>query len=297
MYRFPAFLLPLAVVFLSLPTSRGDDTVAKLKPTNLEKLNTEADEDDPHLATDGRSLYYSIGTKGKSEVYVATKRVAKGGTWPGGKPVLDVKSKADARSVFITPEGKFPQQMFFASNADPFKDKAGDNFDIYFLIRQSANADFTTKTALRVCTARDEMHPWLVANGTALFFSRKDKDGWRLYVTRRPGAFGQFNNDEKVGFPVGFHHATVTPDGKTMYLQGPLEKDRWGIFKSTLDGKEWSKPEPLEALNDPSGKTGDRSPNLSRDGSILFFASDREGGKGGLDIWMILTADLGGKKK
>lgn len=296
MYRFPLILLALAMLLVSMPSSRGDDKVEKLKPVNLEKLNTEADEDDPHLATDGRSLYYSSGTKGKSEVYVAAKRVAKGGTWPAGKAVIDLKGKADVRSVFLTPEGKFPQQMFFATNADPLKGTRGDNFDIYFLIKQFPDADFTTKTALRVCTARDEMHPWLVANGTALYFSRKDKDGWNLYVTRRPGGAGQFNNDEKVGFPVGFHHATVTPDGKTMYLQGPLEKDRWGIFKSTLDGKAWTKPQPLEALNDPSGPTGDRSPSLSRDGTTLFFASDREGGKGGLDIWMIPTAQLSKKK-
>lgn len=296
MVRFPAIVLALSVVLLSLPASRGDDKDEKLKPTNLEKMNTEEDEDDPHLATDGRSLYYSVGTKGKYAAFVATKRVAKGGTWPSGKQVLDLKGKADYRSVFLTPDGKFPQFMFFATNVDPLKDKAGDNYDIFFLIKQFPDADFTTKTPLRVCTARDEMHPWLVPAATALYFSRKDKDGWRLYVTRRPGAAGQFNNDEKVGFPVGFHHATLTPDGKTMYLQGPLEKDRWGIFKSTFDGKAWAKPEPLEALNDPSGPTGDRSPSLSRDGVTLFFASDRAGGKGGLDIWMIPTADLAKKK-
>jgi hypothetical protein len=34
------------------------------------------------------------------------------------------------------------------------------------------------------------------------------------------------------------------------------------------------------------------SPCLSRDGTMLYFASDRPGGKGGLDIWMIETAKL-----
>jgi hypothetical protein len=81
-----------------------------------------------------------------------------------------------------------------------------------------------------------------------------------------------------------------------MYLQGPLENKRWGLFTSTRTTKGWSKPEPLDAVNDPEGKTGDRSPNLSRDGRLLYFVSDRPGGKGGLDVWAIQTAMLGKKK-
>jgi hypothetical protein len=38
--------------------------------------------------------------------------------------------------------------------------------------------------------------------------------------------------------------------------------------------------------------SGDRSPCLSRDGAMLYFASDRPGGKGGLDLWVIPTAPL-----
>src|SRR5262249_48271221 len=101
---------------------------------------------------------------------------------------------------------------------------------------------------------------------------------------------------EEVGVPVGYHHATLTPDCKTMYLQGPLEKGRWGLFVSSYDGKKWGKPEELEALNDPDGKVGDRSPNLSRDGKFLYFASDRPGGKGGMDLYWIETAKLAKKK-
>ena len=41
--------------------------------------------------------------------------------------------------------------------------------------------------------------------------------------------------------------------------------------------------------------TGDRSPCLSRDGLTLYFASDRDGGKGGLDLYSVAVADL--KKK
>jgi hypothetical protein len=81
-----------------------------------------------------------------------------------------------------------------------------------------------------------------------------------------------------------------------MYLQGPLGAGRTGLFVCTREGKGWSKPEPLEAVNDPEGKTGDRSPNLTRDDRVLYFASDRPGGKGGLDLWGIPTTALAKKK-
>ena len=80
--------------------------------------------------------------------------------------------------------------------------------------------------------------------------------------------------------------------GATMYLQGPLEKERWGLFVMNKTGGVWDKPTPLEQLNHPDGPTGDRSPCLSRDGTMLYFASDRPGGKGGLDLWVIKTAEL-----
>jgi hypothetical protein len=151
---------------------------------------------------------------------------------------------------------------------------------------------------MNVNSDADEVHPWLTADGRALYFSRKTKDGWRVCVSTRTAATGPggWRAAKEVNLPVDFHHATLTPDGRTMYLQGPLEKERWGLFTSTWTTKGWSKPEPLEALNSPEGKTGDRSPNLSRDGRLLYFASDRPGGKGGLDVWVVATAALAKKK-
>ena len=82
-----------------------------------------------------------------------------------------------------------------------------------------------------------------------------------------------------------------------MYLQGPLENNRWGIFRSVYESGKWSEPEEMKNLNHPGGKKGDLAPSLSHDGSMLYFASDRPGGKGKLDIWMVGTAQLTKKKE
>lgn len=266
-----------------------------LKPVNL-SLNTAGDETDPHLSSNGLMLLYAAQNKGKYGIMTSVRR-APSAAWPAGKPLLDLQEYGDCRSPYLTTDGRFPQQLFFASNWNPEKkDGKGDNYDIYFALKQFARADFTSPTPVHtVCTEADELFPWIslsAAGGQQLYFSRKDSDGWHLYVSSKPASGGQFAKPEQVELPVGFHHATLTPDGKTMYLQGPLEKERWGLFRTTRIKDAWSKPEPLAALNNSEGATGDQAPNLSRDGGLLYFASDRPGGKGGLDLWVIPTAQL-----
>jgi Tol biopolymer transport system component len=92
---------------------------------------------------------------------------------------------------------------------------------------------------------------------------------------------------------------TFSKDGKTMiFARGnvggrvkqnkPTDVDLYiARFK---DGK-WTEPEmlPLSKLD-----TWDGAPALSTDGKTLYFASNREGTLGGLDIWQA-TADGSGR--
>jgi hypothetical protein len=296
MHRALIALLPAGLLLLTLPAAAEPDRV--LKVTNLDRLNTRADEDEPFLASNGLAMYYSVKNGDHWELMVSSRRKTSQ-DWPAGQAVDGYFSdKADNVGTCLTPEGRYPQYLYFASNVAPEKKSGkGDNLDLYVAVKQNAGAAFTAPTPVQgVCTPDDETHPWLTAGGKELYFSRKTKDGWRVYVAHAAGAgAGGYTDPKPVDLPAGFHHATLTADGKTMYLQGPLEKDRWGLFRATWSGTGWSKPEPLDDLNSADAPTGDRSPSLSRDGSLLYFASDRPGGKGGLDLWFVHTADL--KKK
>jgi OOP family OmpA-OmpF porin len=81
----------------------------------------------------------------------------------------------------------------------------------------------------------------------------------------------------------------VSKDGLSLYLtsvrpgngaQG--EGDIWVSQRSSVD-ESWGPPVNVLALN---SEHTDQAPALSRDGHYLFFASDRDGGLGGLDIWV-----------
>lgn len=282
-----------AVIFISFIMSLLAPLAhaADIKPTPL-NVNTSADEDEPHLSSQGTTLLYASNAGGKSDIYLARRR-SPGQPWSAGKPIDGyVSTEADDRSTFLTADGRFPQYLYFATK----KDKASENFDIYAAQRIGADKEFSAPTPLNtVASEADELHPWLSDGGRSLYFSRKTKDGWRVFLATRKETTGAAGFGEPTlvkELPPDFHHATLTPDGKTMYLQGPIGDGRWGLFRSARAGATWSKPQPLEGLNHPQGKRGDLSPGLSRDGGYLFFASDRPGGKGGLDLYSVPTRQL-----
>jgi hypothetical protein len=287
-------LIVLSMSLFSVMAALADDK--PIKPTNL-PFNTKADEDEPFVTSNSQKLYYTSNEAGKFDIMVSSWENGNK-KWGAGKLLEDyVRTPVDDRGVFVTAEQKFPQFLYYATK----KDKEGTNFDLYVAVKQGAGKAFSEPTPVNggVNTEEDEMHPWITSDGKQLYFSRKTKDGWRVCVALRKDAAGPqgFGEPKLVKeLPVGFHHATLTPDGKTMYLQGPLEKGRWGLFISTKEKDGWGKPEALEQFNHPEGPTGDRSPSLSRDGATLYFASDRPEGKGGLDIWSIPTAALAKKK-
>ncbi len=295
-------LLPTAFCVLTLPVSLiAPNRVADTKPDRSEgpinlTCNTADNEDDPHLSSDGRTLFYSCDAKGKVDIMVS-RRATTRNFWPRGRllgtePDGDyIQTKVDDRSTFLTLDHRYPQYLLFATR----KDKEINNFDIYVAVKQGPRAAFTAPTPVStVDTKEDELHPWLTADGRRLYFSRKTKDGWRVFVATRTTTTGAAGFGEPVllkDLSAGFHHPTLTPDGKTMYLQGPLEKDRWGLFVTTASGTKWATPESL-SINSSDAPTGDISPSLSRDGTLLYFASDRPGGKGKLDLWVLQTAKL-----
>ncbi|HTU94101.1 MAG TPA: hypothetical protein VMF69_28740 [Gemmataceae bacterium] len=291
MNKIAATLVVVLAVFCRFFSTDAVGEAKLVQPINL-AVNTKADEDDPFLPSGGLSLWYSCNHSGKFDILMAQRRNLRSAWGKGALPDGYLQSEVDDRGACLTRDGVYPQYLYFAT----LKDKDAKNFDLYVAVKQEAGKAFTEPTPVQATNSdADEMNPWLSADGKQLYFSRKTKEGWRLFVSKREHATGAQGFDKPVlieELPPNFHHATLTRDGNTMYLQGPLDGGRTGLFVATKSTKGLSKPQALTMLNHPKASKGDRSPALNADGTFLYFASDRPGGKGGFDIWVVQTSYL-----
>lgn len=155
-----------------------------------------------------------------------------------------------------------------------------------------------------VSTKDNETFPYITADGRRCFFLRQtlvkhpptfydrvlEEKQWRLYCSDwKDSAFTRgvelpapFNQ----GVPEG--SVSLTADGCTLYysrienVNGYANSDLYCACWSDANHR-WT----VEKLG--NGINGDRSwesqPSVTPDGSVLYFASNRKGGQGGIDLW------------
>lgn len=270
---------------------------AKPKILNMERLNTPANEDDPCPCPDTQQFLYTSDKSGKSELCLASRKSPADPLLPDR--VLDkLSTEGDVRSPFLLPRARDGwEYLFFATQYHT--EGSEKNLDLYRVGRFNPKRPFQGYSAAApvqaICTPADEAYPWVSADAKELYFSRKTKDGWRLFraAAKEPLAF---EKEESLPLPAGYYHACLNRAMTLMIVQGPAEggSDRNALhFCKRRSAKEpWGDPRPLPSLSSDEGKLGTRSPALSFDGKYLYFASDRPGGKGGLDLYVVAVSEI-----
>jgi hypothetical protein len=176
--------------------------------------------------------------------------------------------------------------------------------DIYVSQRASVDAPWGTPQPLgpEVNTEFFEGAPRLSLDGHRLFFTSTRPEGFGgqdLYVSRRRDASDDFAWETAVnlGGAVNTAGDETQPDpfeddetgmNTLYYSAGPVNSAGTDIYVSTLLPDETYGPGvPVAELN---STFIDRQPAIRRDGLEIFFASNRTGTAGGLDLWVATRA-------
>lgn len=118
-----------------------------------------------------------------------------------------------------------------------------------------------------------------------------------LYISTKDSNSNEWSAPKNMGAVVNtdLHDACVglSPDGRELFIyRADFTRNGAGdIYISTLDSNTWSKPQKLgEHVN-----SGYRQPSasISTDEKTLFFSSDKPGGYGGIDLYVVKLQEDG----
>jgi len=143
--------------------------------------------------------------------------------------------------------------------------------------------------------------PVLTADQNTLVFTRRqsrdpqfDED---MVVSTRD-ADGSWSTPEPISENINTRFnegtCTISANGRTIIFtscSGRASMGSCDLYISYKLGEEWSEPENMGT--NINRRSWESQPSLSADGKILYFVSDRPGGRGKRDIWMSKAVDGG----
>lgn len=148
-------------------------------------------------------------------------------------------------------------------------------------------------------TATDELMPTITADERFIYFTRLDRSGYMLeeniYVSTDSAS--AWSTAQMVEAPISLYSyndgATgISPSGKYLFFtscERPGGMGNCDIWLAVKTETGFGKPRNMGNVINTRGK--DIQPSISGDGRTLYFASNRPGGYGGLDIWYSVLQD------
>lgn len=182
-----------------------------------------------------------------------------------------------------------PPDIISISEMDDYKTD-----DIYF----SQNTNGAWQKAINITidlgTNGKALPTSISSEGDILYIAQDDKDNGNIYTSNLNN--GVWSKIEKLNKNVNSRawetYASISKDNKTLYFASDRKGGYGGfdIYKSEMDAEgEWGKAENLgENINT---EYDEDTPNITRDGDVLYFSSQGHKNMGGYDIFQSTFID------
>jgi hypothetical protein len=189
----------------------------------------------------------------------------------------------------LSPDGL---ELIYTSTDAP----SGGFNDLWVATRATVDAPWSDPRPLDINSAWKDQTPSLSADALTLWFSsgRDSDDDDDIFVSTRaaPGAawttpviVTTLSSTREDRGTSSFAGEQALMFGRADVTTGPFD-----LFVATRasTSEDWDVPTPVTELN---GASDDRNPAVTPDGTLVYFASDRPGTMGRLDIWRAERAD------
>ncbi len=254
---------------------------------NLGKsINSSKDDYFPFLTNNQEELYFTRrGVENDEDLFLSKKN--SNGQWKNASKIKDFNTKyPEGMSTFVR-DGR---RLFFTAC---LRDSVDGPCDIWEAILEEGSIQSITSLGIPVNSVYWESQATVSCDGSQLFFASNRPGGvggTDIYMTQRLPS-GLWSLPVNLGTPLntpGDEEAPyISNDGKTLYFSstGHLGLGEQDVFMSWWDNRmeRWSTPINLgPPVNSPHRELGFY---LSADGKTGFFASNRPGGQGKMDIY------------
>jgi hypothetical protein len=236
-------------------------------PRAMDELNTPGDDVTPALSADRLEIFFaSTGHAGPGgrDLLHATRRSI---DMPFDPPSLiaELNTPDDEDGPFISDGGT---SLHFAR-----RHLAGPSA-LMHAVRAAVDAPFPPPTALGF----DGGHPSLTGDDLTMYYDLlAATDGTtEVFVAMRTTASASFGTGSSVAIGRA-DQPSITGDGTTLYYRSGRS-----IYDSPV-----SDPAAAQIVAAVRPDTDDHDPQIARDGQTLVFSSQRAGGKGGFDLYIV----------